>query len=181
MQIDQIVYRELKGPLGTMIAAATWSGCCLLEFEDRGVLDRIKQRLRKRYRYELIYGTNDFVDQLETELSSYFSGSLETFSVQLDLKGTPFQRAVWEQLLRIPYGETRSYGEIARSVDKPQAVRAVGRANGENYVAIVVPCHRVIQHDGGLRGYGGGIWRKKKLLDLEKRYKSSPRSSSVTL
>jgi AraC family transcriptional regulator of adaptative response/methylated-DNA-[protein]-cysteine methyltransferase len=170
MQIDQIVYRKIKSPLGTMIAGATWSGCCLLEFEDRGGLDRIKARLQKRYRYQVTYGTNDFVDQLETELSSYFIGSLKTFSVHLDMKGTPFQMAVWEQLLHIPYGETRSYGEISRSVGKPKAVRAVGRANGENYLAIVVPCHRVIQSDGNLRGYGGGLWRKKKLLDLERQF-----------
>lgn len=168
MQVDPIVVRELESPLGTLILGATRNGCCLLEFEDRGGLERIRQRLRKRYHCEVISGTNDHVDRLETELELYFKGSLQAFSVPLDLKGTPFQRAVWDELLRIPYGETRTYGEIARRIGKPQAVRAVGRANGDNCVAIVVPCHRVIQHDGGLRGYGGGLWRKRRLLDLER-------------
>jgi AraC family transcriptional regulator of adaptative response/methylated-DNA-[protein]-cysteine methyltransferase len=150
-----------------LVLGATWSGCCLLEFEDRGGLDRIRQRLHKRFRCDVVPGTNVHVDRLEAELGSYFEGSLQQFSVPLDLKGTPFQRTVWDTLLEIPYGETRSYGEIAKKIGKPKAVRAVGRANGDNYVAIVVPCHRVIQHDGGLRGYGGGLWRKRKLLDLE--------------
>jgi len=167
VQIDQIVYRESESPLGTLILGSTLSGCCLLEFEERGGLERIKQRLQKRYRYDVIPGTSDFIDQLEAELDSYFSGSLRTFSVALDLKGTPFQRAVWDALLEIPYGETRSYGDIARLIGKQRAVRAVGRANGDNYVAIVVPCHRVIERDGGRRGYGGGICRKRRLLELE--------------
>ncbi len=98
---------------------------------------------------------------------------MQDFSVPLDLKGTPFQMEVWKQLINIPYGETRTYGEIARSVGKPLAMRAVGRANGDNYLSIVVPCHRVIQSDGKLRGYGGGLWRKKYLLTIEKRYKLS--------
>lgn len=174
MQIDRIVFREIDSPLGTLVLGATMTGCCLLEFEDRGGLNRIEQRLRKRYRTEPVRGTNEYVDRLEAELDSYFKGSLQHFSVPLDLKGTPFQRAVWDELLGIPYGETRTYGEVARRIGKPKAVRAVGRANGDNYVAIVVPCHRVIQHDGGLRGYGGGLWRKRKLLDLEQQAAYNP-------
>jgi AraC family transcriptional regulator of adaptative response/methylated-DNA-[protein]-cysteine methyltransferase len=167
MQTDRIVYRELGSPVGEFIAGATSKGCCLLEFKDRGGIEKIAKRLYKRYKLEMIPGTNSFTDQLASELAQYFEGSRKTFSVALDLRGTPFQLAVWRQLLSIPYGGTRSYGEVAELVGRPSAVRAVGRANGDNALAIVVPCHRVIQHDGKLRGYGGGLWRKRYLLDLE--------------
>jgi methylated-DNA-[protein]-cysteine S-methyltransferase len=111
------------------------------------------------------------LDQLESELDQYFKILRQKFLVPLDVRGTPFQRAVWDQLLSIPYGETRTYGEIARLVGKPLAVRAIGRANGDNPLAIVIPCHRVIQYDGKLKGYGGGLWRKEYLLALESRHK----------
>jgi methylated-DNA-[protein]-cysteine S-methyltransferase len=101
------------------------------------------------------------------ELDAYFAGKLRRFTVPLDLRGTPFQRRVWELLCDIPYGETRSYGEVAQAVGNPKARRAVGQAIGRNPVAIVVPCHRVIGSDGGLTGYGGGLPRKRALLDLE--------------
>jgi methylated-DNA-[protein]-cysteine S-methyltransferase len=101
------------------------------------------------------------------ELDAYFAGELRQFSVPLDLRGTAFQRRVWQRLLEIPYGETRSYGYIARALGRPTAGRAVGRANGTNPVSIIVPCHRVIGADGRLVGYGGGLDRKKALLDLE--------------
>jgi methylated-DNA-[protein]-cysteine S-methyltransferase len=104
------------------------------------------------------------VDQLE----AYFAGSRETFDVPLDLQGTDFQRRVWAGLLEIPYGETMSYGELARRVARPGASRAVGLANGRNPVAIIVPCHRVIGADGTLTGYGGGLDRKVWLLDHER-------------
>jgi len=104
---------------------------------------------------------------LARELDAYFAGRLRQFTVPLDLRGTDFQLRVWERLCDIPYGETRSYGEVAQAVGKPKAVRAVGQANGRNPVSIIVPCHRVIGSDGGLTGYGGGLQRKKALLDLE--------------
>ncbi len=169
---DKMVYREFGSPLGNLIAGVTDKGCCLLEFHDRGGIDRIRRRVEKRYKCDMVVGTDDMLDQLESELDQYFQGSLHVFSAPLDLKGTPFQMAVWKQPLCIPYGQTRSYGEIAALLGKPSGSRAVGGANGENYVAIVVPCHRVIQSDGGLRGYGGGLWRKKHLLDLEDRKRS---------
>ncbi len=170
MQAEQIVYRELESVLGKLIIGATSKGCCLLEYEDRGGLGKIQRRITRQYKLEMTRGTNDFLDQLETELDQYFKGSRRNFSAPLDVRGTPFQRAVWEQLLNIPYGETRTYGEIAALVGKPLAFRAMGRANGDNPLAIVIPCHRVVQHDGKLRGYGGGLWRKEYLLNLEKRY-----------
>jgi AraC family transcriptional regulator of adaptative response/methylated-DNA-[protein]-cysteine methyltransferase len=150
-----------------MLAGATDRGCCFLEFHDRGGVPRIRERIAKRYRKELIEGNSHLLDQLESEVGEYFAGKLKVFTVTLDLKGTPFETAVWEQLLAIPYGETRSYGQIAALVGNPLASRAVGRANGENRMGIVVPCHRVIEANGNLRGYGGGVWRKRYLLDLE--------------
>jgi O-6-methylguanine DNA methyltransferase len=104
---------------------------------------------------------------LARELDAYFAGKLRQFTVPLDLRGTAFQLRVWELLCDIPYGKTRSYGEIAQALGKPKATRAVGQANGRNPISIIVPCHRVIGSDGGLTGYGGGLHRKRTLLDLE--------------
>lgn len=168
MQIETIVYREFETPIGKMVGGASSHGCLLLEFEDRGGFDRINKRIHKRYGVSLSPGNNEHVDQLEAELHKYFEGQLKNFTVKISQKGTHFQGMVWEELLRIPYGETCSYGDIANRIGKPGAMRAVGRANGDNYVAIVIPCHRVIQSDGGLGGYGGGVWRKEYLLNLER-------------
>ncbi|MFC3574316.1 methylated-DNA--[protein]-cysteine S-methyltransferase [Streptomyces yaanensis] len=101
------------------------------------------------------------------QLEAYFTGELKEFTVELRLDGTPFQRSVWEQLRLIPYGETRSYGELADALGNPGASRAVGLANGKNPIGIIVPCHRVVGANGGLTGYGGGLDRKKRLLDFE--------------
>ena len=112
------------------------------------------------------------LDDLEKEISAYFGEKLHDFSIPLDLRGTTFEKSVWEELQKIPYGYTKSYIDIARAIGNPSASRAVGRANGNNPVAIVVPCHRVIASNGTLHGYGGGLWRKEKLLALESRKKS---------
>ena len=108
-----------------------------------------------------------FPDAVE-QLTAYFDGSLTEFDLDLQLGGTQFQRRVWEALLTIPYGQKRTYGEIAQQVDAPTAFRAVGLANGHNPIGIIVPCHRVIGANGSLTGYGGGLDRKRKLLDMEK-------------
>jgi methylated-DNA-[protein]-cysteine S-methyltransferase len=169
-----------------MIGGATERGICLCEFSDRGGKDRIIARLRKRHgagvrvwngshpneqgglsRADRTDRTGSLLHRLESQLGEYFAGNRREFDLDLELGGTPWQRQVWTSLLEIPYGVTRSYGELASALGKPGAGRAVGRANGDNYVAIVVPCHRVIQAGGGLRGYGGGLHRKRWLLDLE--------------
>ena len=106
------------------------------------------------------------------QLGEYFAGERTTFDLELRLEGTEFQRRVWSALLDIPYGETRSYGELALAIENPSAVRAVGLANGRNPIALVVPCHRVIGADGSLTGYGGGLERKRALLDLERGHRS---------
>ena len=168
MLSDKIVYRDnIDSPLGQMIAGATSEGVCFLEWHDRGGVDRIKQRVAKRYKLPLERGDNKHLMQLERELAEYFAANRREFDVTLDVHGTKFEDTIWDQLLAIPCGETRSYGQIAKAVGKPGASRAVGRANGANYVSIVIPCHRVIDSNGNLHGYGGGLWRKKRLLELE--------------
>ncbi|ANP50552.1 methylated-DNA-[protein]-cysteine S-methyltransferase [Streptomyces griseochromogenes] len=116
------------------------------------------------------WGSEDTLfGEAEEQLSAYFAGELKEFTVELRLHGTTFQRAVWDQLTRIPYGETRSYGELADALGNPKASRAVGLANGKNPIGIIVPCHRVIGAGGDLTGYGGGLDRKRRLLDFETR------------
>ncbi|MFF4312565.1 methylated-DNA--[protein]-cysteine S-methyltransferase [Streptomyces sp. NPDC001507] len=119
---------------------------------------------------EETFGARDdgLFTEAEEQLTAYFEGELTEFTVELRLSGTPFQRSVWEQLCLIPYGETRSYGELAEALGNPQASRAVGLANGRNPVGIIVPCHRVIGASGSLTGYGGGLPRKQRLLDFER-------------
>lgn len=163
-----------------MIAGATNLGITFLEWHSRGGVERIKERVQKRYRMEVVSGNIDHLETLERNLGDYFDGSLRRFRVVLDFRGTTFEKAVWKQLLKIPYGETRSYSQIAEAIDNPKAVRAVGRANGANYISILIPCHRVIEMSGKLRGYGGGLWRKKYLLELEKG-RSSPNASDSDL
>lgn len=162
-----IRFRDLDSPLGPMIAGASDSSLCFLEWHDRGGVERIKERVAKRYRATLCEGNNSQLDNLETELSAYFSGELIEFTTPLDIQGTGFEKQVWDLLLALPFGRTRCYGDLAKELGKPGASRAVGRANGANYLSIVIPCHRVIESTGQLRGYGGGLWRKKRLLDLE--------------
>jgi AraC family transcriptional regulator of adaptative response/methylated-DNA-[protein]-cysteine methyltransferase len=157
----------LHSPLGPLVAGATEEGICLLEFTDRGMLETELSALRELFDAPVIPGSNQHLETLRDELAMYFSRSLRVFSVPLVYRGTAFQRSVWKQLLAIPYGETRSYEQIAVAVGKPRAVRAVGRANGLNRIAILIPCHRVINKNGELGGYGGGLRRKQYLLDLE--------------
>ena len=107
------------------------------------------------------------LDRLKAELAEYFAGQRRSFEVPLHVSGSPFQERVWQELLKIPYGETRSYEDVARQTGSPDAVRAVGTANGSNRIAIVIPCHRVVNKGGKLGGYGGGLWRKQRLLGLE--------------
>jgi AraC family transcriptional regulator of adaptative response/methylated-DNA-[protein]-cysteine methyltransferase len=165
--VQALVTRYLT-PLGPMLAAATDEGVCLLEFHDRRMLETQIDRLRRRMGCEITPGVNAHLERLQVELEAYFEGSLDRFTVPLVIAGTDFQEAVWRRLLLIPYGETLSYEQLARDIGRPGAQRAVGRANGDNRLAIVVPCHRVIRSDGTLCGYGGGLWRKQYLLDLER-------------
>lgn len=164
---NKILYSNIQSPIGDMIAGATDKGICFLEWHDRGGVERILSRVEKRYKRPLEQGSSELLLKLQNELNNYFDRTINKFLVPIDVNGTKFENSVWNKLLKIPYGETRSYGEIASELGKPGASRAVGRANGSNYLSIVIPCHRVIESNGKLRGYGGGLWRKKYLLDLE--------------
>ena len=157
----------METPLGPMAAGATARGICFLEFTDRRMLEAQLETLSRRFDLSIVPGENEIVARLRRELERYFSGRLKRFSVPLEYPGTEFQVRVWRALLDIPFGETRSYEDVARALGMPGAVRAVGHANGLNRIAIVIPCHRVVNKNGELGGYGGGIWRKKHLLALE--------------
>jgi AraC family transcriptional regulator of adaptative response/methylated-DNA-[protein]-cysteine methyltransferase len=154
-------------PLGPMIAGATDDGVCLLEFSDRRMLEAQLDTVRRLFGGPGVMGSNHHLEQLQVELAGYFSGSLRAFSLPLVYPGTSFQRRVWEKLLDVPYGETRSYQELASAIGDPAAVRAVGRANGMNRIGILIPCHRIVNKNGDLGGYGGGLRRKQYLLNLE--------------
>jgi AraC family transcriptional regulator of adaptative response/methylated-DNA-[protein]-cysteine methyltransferase len=158
---------RLLTPLGPMLAGASANDLVLLEFVDRRALPTQIKRIRQRMGAVFVPGRNRIIDDTAREVAEYFAGERTDFGAPVAMPGTAFQRDVWAALREIPYGETRSYGELARSVGRPNAVRAVGRANGLNALAIVVPCHRVVGADGNLVGYGGGLWRKRRLLDLE--------------
>lgn len=157
----------IETPLGPMLAAANDEGLCLLEYVDRRMLPAQIDRLRRLFNCAVIPGSNPFIQQIEEELNAYFESGLREFRTPVVLKGTDFQVKVWKRLLEIPYGQTLSYGQMAQDIGCPDAQRAVGKANGDNRLAILIPCHRVIKSDGTLCGYGGGLWRKKRLLELE--------------
>ena len=163
-----ITVSRILTPLGPMLAGATEEGICLLEFVDRRMLETQIKRLKKLLNAELVPGTNKHFDILATQLQEYFKKKRKHFDVPLQIPGTDFQIKVWDELMKIPFGITRSYKDQAIALNNPKAVRAVARANGENRIAIIIPCHRVIGSNGELVGYGGGVWRKQYLLELEK-------------
>ncbi len=158
----------IESPVGPLLAGATDDGVCLLEFTDRRALEAQLSTVKKRIGEAVVPGRHPLLDRLREELERYFAGKLRRFAVPLTYPGTEFQRRVWDALLKIPYGATCSYEDVAKAIGDRAAVRAVGRANGQNRIAIVIPCHRVVNKDGKLGGYGGGLWRKQLLLDLER-------------
>jgi AraC family transcriptional regulator of adaptative response/methylated-DNA-[protein]-cysteine methyltransferase len=158
----------VETPVGPMLAAANDDGVCLLEFTDRRMLEWQFERLRRLVAQPVIPGDHKHLDQLRAELAEYFRGQRREFRTPLVYPGSAFEQRVWNELLRIPYGETRSYEALAEAVGRPGAQRAVGHANGCNRIAIVIPCHRVVRKSGELGGYGGGVWRKRWLLELER-------------
>jgi AraC family transcriptional regulator of adaptative response/methylated-DNA-[protein]-cysteine methyltransferase len=164
----------LDTPLGPMTAVGDDEALYLLEYADRRGLEGQVGRLRARVKAGIVPGRTGPIAQIEAELAAYFDGSSMRFETPLARLGSPFQRAVWDALLAIPPGQTRSYAELARAVGRPRAVRALGQANGANPFAIVVPCHRVINADGALGGYGGGLPRKRWLLDHERKFALPP-------
>jgi AraC family transcriptional regulator of adaptative response/methylated-DNA-[protein]-cysteine methyltransferase len=161
---------KIKTPLGEMVAGATKEGICFLEFADRENIGELFEELTKVFNTSVRPGIRLNLIKLKKELKEYFSGRRKTFTVRLVTPGTDFQQTVWKQLQGIPYGETISYQKQAEILSNAGAARAVAQANASNRIAIVIPCHRVIGADGALVGYGGGLRRKKWLLDHEKKY-----------
>ncbi len=170
-----LVLRQLKTPLGPMLAVAARDGLVLLEFVDKDRIDQQLARATKVHdgpllrcpRGELGAGSVHELDEVEDQMGAYFAGELTEFELRLIPTGTPFQQSVWEELVKVPYGSQASYGDIADRVGRPSASRAVGAANGSNPIAVVQPCHRIVGSDGTLTGYAGGLWRKRRLLELE--------------
>ena len=165
---------KIETELGIMIAGAVEEGICLLEFSDRRMLNTEYKDLARYFKTTIIGGENRHFKSLRIQLGEYFKGTRKEFSVALATPGTPFQQAVWKELMNIPYGTTRSYMEQSIALGKPESIRAVANANGMNRVSIIIPCHRVIGSDGQLTGYGGGLKRKRWLLDHEKRHSGKP-------
>ncbi len=167
-----IDFVRMATPLGTMLACANADGVCLLEFADRRMLETELNYLRKKFSASIIQGKNKHLEKLELQLAEYFEGKLKEFTLPLVTPGTEFQMLVWSELQKIPHGVTRSYKQVTESIKQSSAVRAVANANGMNRIAIIIPCHRVIGNNGRLTGYGGGLWRKKWLLDHEQGVKN---------
>lgn len=151
-----------------------------LEYTDRPTLPKEEHELCKAFASEFEDRRTPLHDKVEQQLAAYFAGELLEFTLPLQTPGTPFQQKVWRALLEIPFGQTCSYGQLAEQLGSPGAQRAVGAANGANRIAIVVPCHRVIESGGGLRGYGGGLERKQFLLELEGAWPTQPTLFSAT-
>jgi AraC family transcriptional regulator of adaptative response/methylated-DNA-[protein]-cysteine methyltransferase len=161
----------IESPLGPMLAVAGDEGLELLEFVDRRALETELRALRDKLGTAIVPGEHPILRKTAEQMREYFAGARRDFDLPINQRGSRFQLAAWNALREIPYGETRSYSDMARRVGSPGAVRAIGRVNGQNQIAIVVPCHRVIRSDGALCGYGGGKWRKQWLLDHERNHR----------
>lgn len=159
----------IETPIGPMMAIACDHALHLLEFADRPALPNEIARLKKRGGKGIVMGRTAVTDQVAQALERYFAGHDDGFHVRIGGHGTPFERQVWQELRRIPVGTTHSYSTIAQAIGRETAVRAVAHANGANQIAILIPCHRVLGADGTLTGYGGGLWRKRWLIEHERR------------
>jgi O-6-methylguanine DNA methyltransferase len=165
---DPVRLRQITTPIGPMTIGATDTAVVLADFSERPMMPAQLASVRRRIG-PTAEGDTQLLDATEHQLREYFAGQRTGFDLPLDLSGSAFQERVWGELARIPYGETISYRELAGRVGVPAGTRAVGRANGSNRLAVIVPCHRVVASGGGLGGYGGGLAAKRFLLDLEAR------------
>ena len=179
--LSVIYLQQIETPIGALVICASEKGICLVEFADIQDLEREYQRICKAKQARIIESSSDLIEQLKGELDAYFKGELKAFTVPLDLIGTEFQQTVWQGLCTIPYGQTKSYKEQAEFLQLPKSIRAVANANGQNRMALVIPCHRIIGTDRSLTGYRGGIWRKKFLLELENKAYNKTEQLSLAL
>lgn len=162
--------RRYESPCGTLLLGSFDDKLCLCDWQVEKHRDHVDRRLKRVLNAEFEDGTSDVIEEAVTQLDEFFAKKRQAFSIPLLFVGTDFQKAVWRELLTIPYGETISYGDMARRIGMPKAVRAVANANGANAISIFAPCHRVIGSDSSLTGYGGGLAAKKMLLELEKSF-----------
>ncbi|MFB5650070.1 methylated-DNA--[protein]-cysteine S-methyltransferase [Leptospira wolffii] len=169
-----VLAKFVSTPIGILLAGATEEGLCFLEFTEKERLELQLPRLGKYFRSGIVLGESPIFSGLENQLYEYFEGKRKEFDTPLVIPGTEFQQKVWKALASVPYGQTNSYEAQAIRVGDLQAIRAVAKANGENRIAILIPCHRIIGKNGDLIGYGGGLWRKKFLLELERKNSDSP-------
>lgn len=165
-----IIYKYFDTPVGRMMGAATDEGICLFDFEYRRMMSSIQKRIQTLLGMDFEEGEHPHLDVLEQQAGEYFNGTRKDFDLPLQLVGTDFQKKVWIGLQQIPYGETRSYKKQSVFLGDVKAIRAVATANGQNGIAIIIPCHRVIGDNGSLVGYGGGLPKKKWLLEHEARH-----------
>lgn len=163
-QIDIIYYKTV---IGELMLGSYKNQLCLLDFRNRKMRKSVDTRIKKGLNAEFVECSNNFLAEVKVQLDEYLNGERREFDIPLLLVGTKFQKAVWEALLKIPYGTTLTYLQIAKSINNEKAVRAVANANGVNSIGVIIPCHRVIGSDGSLVGYSGGVDAKKKLLEIE--------------
>jgi AraC family transcriptional regulator of adaptative response/methylated-DNA-[protein]-cysteine methyltransferase len=162
-----LVSQRIETPVGPMVAIGDDKALYLLEFAEPSELEREVEKLKQKTRRDIAPGTCASIALIKNELRQYFAGKLQVFQTPIHNFGSPFQKCVWEQLQKIPFGETRSYADIAQAINRPTAFRAVARANSSNKIAILIPCHRVINSNGEIGGYAGGVVRKRWLLNHE--------------
>ena len=165
-----ISLNTISTPVGPMRLGATDEGICLFDFQYRKRIDHIMQRIEQYSGDKFVEGTHPYFELLEAQIGEYFTGQLKEFDLPLHLLGSPFQLSVWRGLQQIPYGHTRSYKQQSIFLGNEKAIRAIANANGDNGIAIIIPCHRVIGTNGSLTGYGGGLPVKQKLLNLERKH-----------
>ncbi len=168
-QKKQVISTSLiSTPIGDMLCASSKKGICILSFYTSNKIDEQISKVKKELNAEFLPGHNIFFDQLKIQLNEYFNKKREVFDIPLHIIGTSFQKEVWKVLLNIPYSKTISYQEEAKLMSKEKACRAVANANAKNMISIIIPCHRVIQKNGKLGGYAGGVMNKDFLLSLER-------------
>ncbi len=165
---DKIIIRGYDSPCGALALGSFGGRLCLCDWLSESHHCRVCGRLAREFRAEMVRGDSPVIEAAAGQLDEYFAGERRGFDVPLLFVGTDFQKTVWNELLEIPFGTTVSYGEMARRIGRPKAVRAVANANGANAISIFAPCHRVIGSDGTLTGYGGGLHAKEYLLELER-------------
>lgn len=174
-----ITASKIETAAGSMVACSVDEGICLLEFAEGRIQNIDNRYLKKYFGSSVEEGENECLNNLRNQLSEYFSGTRKEFTIPLVTPGTAFQQSVWKELLNIKYGTTRSYIQQAKAMGMPLSVRAVANANGQNRIAILIPCHRIIGSDGSLTGYAGGIEKKKWLIEHERRFSGQAYDLSV--